>query len=258
MNTLKISAEYRDHMGSDLMVVNAARASFGAESEWASDGTLLAKDASLIRYLALGYRTGEWEALITEFIEAGKADDRGLISDMLRIYKNRPQHWAPFGHPHVQIRMQVPIFLARQLVKHQVGGVWSEESRRYIGDEPGVWFTDEWHSRPDDIKQGSGGLIEHQGEARGYAEDVVNLSLEKYLLLQDLGVAPEEARTILTLNTMTTVVWTGSLAFWARVVNARVEGHAQRAAQELGRHVSNIVQPLFPESWKWLISPNLQ
>ena len=39
-------------------------------------------------------------------------------------------HWTPFGHPQVQLRISAPIFVARQLVKHQVGLVWNEVSRR--------------------------------------------------------------------------------------------------------------------------------
>lgn len=296
MKVQKIFAEYRDHMGDDLMVVNAARGSFGKDSAWHSqcwscghtEGRdtwiddpcpvcgkdnaghydniesrfLKPSDASLIRYLALGYRTNEWEALIDEFIAAGKANDRQLISDMLRIYKNRPQHWAPFAHPHLQLRMTLPIFLGRQFVKHQVGGVWSEESRRYISDEPGVWFPHEWHTRPDDIKQGAAGLVSDQEFVRNIANNVVEASVGAYMSLVSprgvLKVAPEEARILLPQNAMTTVVWTGSLAFWARVVNQRVDAHAQGAAQELGRHISAIVGKRFPESWKWLISPNLQ
>ena len=46
-----------------------------------------------------------------------------------------------------------------------------------------------------------------------------------------------------------TVVWTGSLLFWSRVCNQRVDSHAQLAAQELGHLISGIVGPLFPVSW---------
>ena len=266
MKTAQIFAEYIDHMGSDLTVVNAARTSFGKESDWETnaDGTyagpvnrLKPTDANLIRYLATGYRTKEWDEFLDEIMGYARRYDRDaakvLLTYALHAYKRRAQHWAPFGHPHLQIRMTLPIFLARQFVKHQVGGVWSEESRRYISDEPEVWFPEEWHSRPEDTKQGSDELIEYQDEARGYAEDVVSLALEKYILLQDLKVAPEEARIVLPLNTMTTVTWTGSLLFWSRVCNQRVDSHAQKAAQELGKKISDIAQPLFPVSWAALV-----
>lgn len=260
-------AHYLDHMGSDLTVVNAARASFGKESEWGfvatlpygiKEKTLKPADASLIRFLATGYRTAEWEAFLRQIqqavvdnIRTPEMCDRVLTS-LLHAYKRKAQHWAPFAHPHVQIRVSMPLFLARQFVKHQIGGVWSEESRRYINDEPGVWFPEEWHTRPEDIKQGSGGLVEAQGICRELAEDHTQRALETYNALLKRGVAPEEARIVLTLNTMTTVVWTGSLLFWSRVCNQRVDSHAQLAAQELGKQIAEIVEPLFPVSWEAL------
>ena len=254
-------AEYLDHLGTDLTVVNAARASFGKESEWETnaDGTyagptnrLKPSDANLIRFLATGYRTKEWDEFLDEVIEQARNGGKEGLTELLHAYKRKPQHWAPFGHPHVQIRVSMPIFLARQFVKHQVGGVWSEESRRYISDEPGVYIPQEWHTRPADIKQGAGELVKHQGIADSIAVNTTQRSIAAYNQLLGGGVAPEEARTILPLNMMTTVVWTGSLLFWSRVVNQRVDGHAQLAAQVLGKQISAIVGPLFPVSWKEL------
>ena len=262
MKTAQIAVEYLDHLGTDLTVVNAARASFGKESAWADaeKRTLKADDAGLIRYLATGYRTGEWEEFlnsITGLVQYGLDTNdleqaRANLTDLLHAYKRRAQHWAPFAHPQVQIRIQIPIFLARQFVKHQVGGVWSEESRRYISDEPGVWFPDEWHTRPDDIKQGSEG-VHPESEMWGQAaREHTKSALAFYGQAVTCGVAPEEARIVLPLNMVTTVVWTGSLLFWSRVCNQRVDSHAQLAAQELGRLISGIVGPLFPASWKAL------
>lgn len=269
MNTTHTTfAEYCDHMGSDLTVVNAARASFGKESEWEyaiGEGghpyrKLKEADANLIRFLATGYRTKEWESFLDEVtslalqghFNPGDGDPRGELTELLHAYKRKPQHWAPFGHPHVQIRVSMPIFLARQFVKHQVGGVWSEESRRYISDEPGVWFPQEWRTRPEDIKQGSGNVHENSEMWGQAAREQTKNAVAFYNQAVGSGVAPEEARTVLPLNMMTTVVWTGSLLFWSRVVNQRVDSHAQLAAQVLGQQISAIVGPLFPVSWKEL------
>lgn len=253
-----IFAEYLDHLGTDLTVVNAARASFGKESAFLPiEGAQVLKpaDANLIRFLATGYRTSEWEEFLGQVVAVAVSShdtERQALTTLLHAYKRKAQHWAPFAHPHVQIRVSMPIFLARQFVKHQIGGVWSEESRRYISDEPGVWFPDEWHTRPEDIKQGSGGLIESQDAATDMAWDSVARSVRTYNDLMELDVAPEEARIVLPLNMMTTVVWTGSLLFWSRVCNQRVDSHAQLAAQELGKLISGIIEPLYPVSWKAL------
>ena len=274
MNIEQIRAEYIDHMGSDLMVVNAARTSFGKESEWTWDGIdrpltdlpvgeiynsaghkqiLKPEDANLNRFLATGYRAKEWDEFLDQVIGAAQfynpEHTKAKLTDLLHAYKRKAQHWAPFAHPHCTIRVQMPIFLARQFVKHQVGGVWSEESRRYISDEPGVWFPEEWHTRPDDVKQGSGDAHPHQFVTQAAAAAATASSLHSYSDMLRAKVAPEEARIVLPLNTMTTVTWTGSLLFWSRVCNQRVDSHAQRAAQELGRQIADIVQPLYPVSW---------
>lgn len=261
MNIEQIQAEYVEHMGSDLSVVNAARASFGKTSEWEVNSpvprerALKLSDANLIRFLATGYRSGEWDAFLNEVADCSKYGSREELSDLLKGYKRKAQHWAPFGHPHISIRISLPIFLARQFVKHQIGATWSEESRRYISDEPGVWFPDEWHTRPDDIKQGSGDVIGPQvwhDELFDRAERSVVHSLDVYDDLTKAGVAPEEARIVLPLNMMTTVYWTGSLLFWSRVYNQRVDSHAQLAAQELAKKIGAIIAPLYPVSWKEL------
>lgn len=249
---------YLDHMGTDITVVNAARASFGKESDFLAGGVLSKADENLIQFLATGYRTSEWNALVDEVINVSydiltkDETKRQQLETMLRAYKRKAQHWAPFGHPHVQIRMSLPIFLARQFVKHQIGGVWSEESRRYISDEPGVWMTQEWHTRPEDIKQGSGGTVDDPEYVKHIATCATKNSIGAYEDLLSQGVAPEEARIVLPLNMMTTVVWTGSLLFWSRVCNQRVDSHAQLAAQDLGKKITSVVQPLFPVSWKYL------
>ena len=258
MKTAPVTAAYMSHHGDDLLVVNAARASFDKESWWADAATLTLKeaDAKLIRYLATGYRTQEWDEFLGDIVGAARMFSTGAAKDtiagLLRQYKRRAQHFLPFCHPHLTMRLTMPIFLARQMAKSQVGGSWSEASRRYISDEPSYYFPSEWHTRPEDVKQGSGGLVPQQGIADSIAVNTTQRAIDAYNQLLGGGVAPEEARTILPLNMMTTVVWTGSLLFWSRVVNQRVDGHAQLAAQVLGKQISAIVGPLFPVSWKEL------
>ena len=277
MNTSEITVEYLDHMGTDLTVVNAARTSFGKESDWLPSGApadypgvvyqqrfiegrtrpvnLSQADANLIRFLATGFRTKDWDALLDKIITSiacGETWEADLI-EILQHYKKSAQHWAPFGHPHLQIRMKLPMFLARQFVKHQVGGVWSEESRRYMSSEPEFWFPKEWHGRPEDIKQGSDGAHPYQQRVTDAAMASTASSLHVYKDLLSAGVAPEEARIVLPLNTMTTVTWTGSLLFWSRVCNQRLDDHAQKAANELAEQIAAIAQPIFPVSWAALV-----
>ena len=267
MKQAEITVEYLDHLGTDLTVVNAARTSFGKESEWEGQEVVydpVAKigrapmklkpaDANLIRFLATGFRTKDWDALLDEVIDHARHGSKDELTEILQGYKKSAQHWAPFGHPHLQIRMKLPIFLARQFVKHQIGGTWSEESRRYMSSEPEFWLPKEWHGRPEDIKQGSDGLLDGQRHIFWHARDATQHALSSYNTLLWQGVAPEEARIVLPLNTMTTVTWTGSLLFWSRVCNQRLDNHAQKAANELAKQIAAIAQPIFPVSWAALV-----
>ena len=69
-------------------------------------------------------------------------------------------HWSPFAHASLQFRIKAPIFVARQLVKHQVGLVWNEVSRRYVDFPPELYQPDAWRGRPVNSKQGSDGTVE--------------------------------------------------------------------------------------------------
>ena len=84
-------------------------------------------------------------------------------------------HWTPFAHPQLQFRISAPIFVARQLVKHQIGLVWNEVSRRYVDTVPRFFIPEKWRERPKNKKQGSGTeVIDLTNE-----EDEVILKLHK-------------------------------------------------------------------------------
>ena len=224
-----ILVEYIDHMGSDMRVCNMARQSFGKlkeESQELSEG-----DVSLLEYLSTGVAK----------------DDR---TDYEKMYK-ASTHWAPFAHVQMSIRVRVPVFLARQLVKHQVGMVWSEESRRYISGGIHYWLPDVVHAKPEgSIKQGSGIIHEDSDYMLAMMKSQTETSIASYEYLLDRGVAPEEARMVLPLNHMVNFSWTGSLVALLRVVKQRQDSHAQLAAQEFANKLKPILLEHFPHASK--------
>ena len=164
-------------------------------------------------------------------------------------YLAKHDHWSPFAHTSVQLKVAAPIFVARQLVKHQVGGVWNEVSRRYVDDEPAFYIPGEWRSRPLNSKQGSGSDIISNIDISKHIQDSVNL----YNQLLEQNVAPEMARMVLPQNMMTEWYWTGSLVFWARVCKLRLDSHTQEESQVVAQQISNICARIFPISWQQLI-----
>lgn len=224
MKISPMSVELVDHMGSDLSVVNAARVSFAKESDWDysrdSIGELSEKDCKLINYLA------------------------------------RHNHWTPFAHAFLSFRIKAPIFVARQLVKHQVGLAWNEVSRRYVDDEPEFWFPNEWRGKPENAKQGSSGVVDDAQPNMLISARVGTQVQEMCFVYNDLldaGVAPEQARMVLPQNTMTEWIWSGSLAAFCRVCKLRLDPHAQQETRELVEGIKSHLEALFPVSYKAML-----
>lgn len=238
---------YRRHMGDDLTVVDAARVSFDKESEWEGEPEVLDHHGDLV--------CASTEKLSDK--------DAKLIN-----YLAKHNHWSPFAHTSIQLRVRAPIFVARQLVKHQVGGVWNEVSRRYVDSEPEFWFPEVWRGRPEgSIKQGSTGVVEYitVTDVDGYdfkakplfaSHDAVGKCLGVYNDLLSGGVAPEQARMVLPQNMQTEWIWTGSLMFWCRVCRERLAPGAQAETREIAEQIAEIVAPLFPVSWSALMGPD--
>lgn len=233
MKVANINVEYLDHMGSDLSVVNAARVSFDKQSDW------IYKEVTEVDIDSRSYETYKLPDKLKE-------SDEKLIQ-----YLARHNHWTPFAHTALSLRVKAPIFAARQLVKHQVGLVLNEVSRRYVDTEPEFYIPSKWHKRPDaSIKQGSGEEFELTSFDPGEAVTLnAEYSLEVYNTLLEVGIAPEEARMVLPLNTMTEWIWTGNVASWSRVCNLRMDGNAQKmGTQEIGRRIYDILLKYFPVS----------
>ena len=215
-----------DSMGTDLTVVNAARVSFAKVSEGDSiphagptPGFLKYEDEKLIKYLA------------------------------------KHDHWSPFGHGSLQFHIKAPVFVARQLVKHQVGLVWNEVSRRYVDDEVEFYKPEEWRGKPTNSKQGSSDEvidINPRGALVDDYEKVCKNAKWTYEQLLRLGVAPEQARMILPQSMFTEWYWSGTLMAFARVCNLRCKPDTQKETQVVANQIDKLAEEVFPWSWKAL------
>jgi thymidylate synthase (FAD) len=219
-----MNVELIDKMGSDLSVVNAARVSYSKESEWEmimpagpTPGVLSERDEKLVKYLATH------------------------------------NHWSPFAHASLQFRIKAPVFVARQLVKHQVGLVWNEISRRYVDYEPELYEPKEWRGRPQNSKQGSDGVVDLDSNEKHRLEMTMQQCKIIYNTLIQKGVAPEQARMVLPQSMMTEWIWSGTLYAFARVCNLRCAKDTQEETRYIADEIHNICNKEFPTSWKYLI-----
>ena len=163
-------------------------------------------------------------------------------------------HWSPFGHCSVQFHIKAPVFVARQLVKHQIGLTWNEISRRYVDYDPEFYEVDKWRGRAEDKKQGSDeeNTIEWVSRSQrtgALQSQVENIALKNYNTMLEAGVAPEQARMILPQSMMTEWYWSGTLYAFARVCNLRCAEDAQYETRIVANLINDECERLFPISW---------
>jgi len=200
---MKSNVKLVDVMGSDLTVVNAARVSFAKRMSQFKPG----RDDKLIRYLA------------------------------------KHGHWTPFGHVQLQFYIQAPVFVARQLVKHQVGLVWNEVSRRYVDTEVEFYTPEYWREKAENKKQGSGkNAVKNYASWENKYDVLMTWTRDLYEEMLEGDVAPEQARMVLPQSMMTEWYWTGSLAAFARVCKLRNSEDAQAETREVTTKIAEAIE----------------
>jgi thymidylate synthase (FAD) len=214
--------ELVDTLGDDLTPVNAARVSFDGFSEEFTD-----KDRKLSKFLI------------------------------------KHKHHSPFRHQHCMFILKAPEFVMRQWYKHVVGiettsshvtkdHAWNEISGRYVPYDE-FYEPTEFRKQSEDNKQASDGLIDEQVEATMYWRTTQNNTIETYNKLLDMGMAKEQARSILPLTVYTKVWWTASFQSIMNFIELRDEATSQVEIQEYAKALKEIMLQTFPETTKlWL------
>lgn len=256
----KLTVTLDDVMGTDIDVVKDAKVSFDSDEtteplDWETvqinpfytreQPVLTDKQKGLIRYLVRGIPTKEYEDLLHEIQHC----DPETIPRLLWKFRKTPTHAAPFGHCFLKFTIEAPIFVARQLVKHEYMRM-SEVSRRYVKGLPEYFTPDNWSSIAQEVKQGAGPALrdELNHDAETIA-DVALLSADRAYQQLLKFVAPEEARIVLPLCHMTRWRWSGSLDAVMNMCNLRLDDHAQKHTRMVARMIGDHVKTAFPQSW---------
>ena len=217
-----IEVTYIDHMGNDLSVVNAARVSFGKKSKLecvdmvTGKYVLNNKDAKLINYLA------------------------------------KYKHKSPFNHTFVTFHVKAPLFVARQLVKHEYMP-WNEISRRYVSDEP-EFYAPQWREAAENKKQGSGDPMQNGAKkaVQNKYDQLTKGAARTYRRLLELGSCEEQARMVLPQSMMTEWYWSGSLYAFAKMCGLRLKDDTQAETRKVAELIEDVMMDIFPNSWEAL------
>jgi thymidylate synthase (FAD) len=197
---MEMKAELISHFGDDLMIVNAARVSFGKNKNIMDE-----KDEKLIKYLV------------------------------------EHKHTAPFRHPQLQFRIECPIFVERQLFKHQVGLSANSISGRYVDFSDNYYHIKELRKQSSSSKQGSDGLLDRP-DLIDKMDDHIEWGKKLYVELCDAGVAKEQARVILPLCLETQFIWTGSLLAFIHMWKLRLKNDTQQETREIAQQMLDLVK----------------
>ena len=206
-----MKSELLNYFGDDLMVVNAARVSYGKFKKNIDEN-----DGKLIKFLV---------------------DNK---------------HTAPFRHPQLQFRIQCPIFVERQLFKHQVGMSANSISGRYVDFSDNYYIINELRQQSKSSKQGSEGTLD-KPDLLLKIKNHVELSKNLYKELCDAGVAKEQCRVILPLCLETTFIWTGSLLSYIHLWELRLKKDAQKETKEVAEEMLNLVKNIEGNPFKYTI-----
>jgi thymidylate synthase (FAD) len=167
----------------------------------------------------------------------------------LITYLAKHKHRSPFNHAFLSFRVKAPVFVARQLQKHEYL-TWNEVSRRYVDEEPEFYLPEVWRKRADNKKQGS--LDEEVRGCLGVYINFLQAAEALYKAMLDKGVAPEQARMVLPQSMMTEWIWSGSLGAFMKMLNLRLDEHTQKETRELCAKIAERVEFYFPISYKAL------
>lgn len=238
-----MKAEYVSHYLTDQDVANFARHSF---AKLAANFTE-EQNHKLVKFLARGMQSNDWEDLITGIQVGG---DREAAKKLAVYLRSIPEHWVPFGHPQITLRMQAPVPIRTQCFKHKIGFVESEESRRYISSKPEIYIPEYIRAKPEgSVKQGSADVHPESDLWKARFENHMRAMVTLYEEAIKDGVCPEQARFLLPQGTEVNWVWTGSLYAFANAYNKRTDPHAQKEVRDLFDQVGDIISPLYPVSW---------
>ena len=171
-------------------------------------------------------------------------------------YLAKHHHISPFFHPQIRLRVKMPIFVAREWFRHQIGFARNEVSRRYVDSPPECYIpkAEDIRARDPKLKQGSKSEpVDNAEYVHEHIQEITHQSMDVYDALLKSGVAPEVARMILPQSMYTEFIETGSLAAYARLCGLRLDPTAQKEIRDYATAVDTLLREKFPVSWPALM-----
>jgi thymidylate synthase (FAD) len=165
----------------------------------------------------------------------------------LNHYLLKNKHMTPFESIEVWLEMKLPIFVARQFVRHRTAAL-NEVSGRYV-TLPQEWYIPEIvGGTAKDKKQGQEDNLPFHVQSwfKTQLDTTCNDSYELYTVAIANGVAPEHARLFLHVNHYTHWLWKQDLRNMLGFLVLRDHSHAQIEAQMYAQAITKLLEPQIP------------
>ena len=176
------------------------------------------------------------------------SQDRGLIR-----YLMRHRHSTPFEMVEFKFHCKMPIFVARQWVRHRTANI-NEYSLRYSEARDEFYYPDPEHIQFQSAlnKQGRMGEVtpELKLKVQNYFKEISERSFEIYSELNQAGIARELARSILPVNLYTEWYWKNDLHNLLHFIGLRSDSHAQYEIRVFSDAMAESVKAVAPFAWE--------
>jgi thymidylate synthase (FAD) len=178
----------------------------------------------------------------------GSDQERSYEVEMkLNRYLMKNHHMTPFEMIVVWLEMKLPIFVARQFVRHGTARL-NEVSGRYVTLPPEWYIPANVGGKAADKKQGQADNLDAETQVwfKRQLHDSCSHDYATYLEAIERGVAAEHARLFLHVNHYTHWLWKQDLRNMFGFLVLRDHGHAQIEAQLYAKVVTQLLSPHIP------------
>lgn len=189
-------------------------------------------------------KTADYAVVQAARTSYGKGTKSRSKDEQLIRYMLGHQHWSPFEFAEIKLHVKLPIFVARQWIRH--AGSVNEQSARYSEVEDEYFVPKQWRAQSQMNRQTS----DITRQINHAPTPVEAAAFDEYHRRLDAGVSRELARTCLPVSTYTQWYWKTNLRNALHFIRLRADAAAQPEIQAYAKGVANFVSRLFPRTWE--------
>jgi len=180
---------------------------------------------------------------------SGKTGKDAARDKKLMDYLSEHLHMTPFEHQSVTFKVVLPLFVAREWMRHRTQS-YNEVSMRYSSNPVGkLYYPELWRKQATKNAQSSIGEVDDQEGCTEILRQAYESSMNAYQKLIEKGVCREQARSIVPVGNYTEFYATANLRNWMAFYKLRIASGAQWEIRQYARCIGEFLSEIWPNSW---------